>query len=49
VLGNLVHLGCLIHRTADEEDPFSHSRLPPSLIIRPHNKVNKIEGALLQA
>jgi hypothetical protein len=41
VLGNLVHLGCLIHRTADEEDPFSHSR-PPSLITGPHNKVNKI-------
>jgi hypothetical protein len=25
VLGNLVHLGRLIHRTAYEEDPFSHS------------------------
>jgi hypothetical protein len=43
VLGNLVHLGCLIHRTADEEDPFSHSRPPRSLITGPHNKVNKIE------
>ncbi|MFO8085138.1 MAG: hypothetical protein R6U27_12560, partial [Desulfobacterales bacterium] len=31
VLGNLVHLSCLIHRTADEEDPFSHSRLSPLL------------------
>jgi len=27
-----VHLGCLIHRAADEEDPFSHSSLPPLLI-----------------
>jgi len=41
VLGNLVHLGSLIHRTADEEDPFSHSRPPPSLITGPHHKVNK--------
>jgi hypothetical protein len=32
MLGNLVHLGCLIHRTADEEDPFFHSRPLPSLI-----------------
>jgi hypothetical protein len=32
VLGNLVHLGCLIHRAADEEDPFFHSRPLPSLI-----------------
>jgi hypothetical protein len=43
VLGNLVHLGCLIHRTADEEDPFSHSHPPPSLITGPQNKVNKTE------
>jgi hypothetical protein len=41
VLGNLVHLGCLIHRTADEEDPFSHSRLPPPL-TGPHHKMNRI-------
>jgi hypothetical protein len=27
VPGNLDHLGCLIHRTTDEEDPFSHWRL----------------------
>ncbi len=42
VLGNLVHLGCLIHRTADEEDPFSHSLPPQSLLKVSNNKVNKM-------
>jgi hypothetical protein len=36
-------LGCLIHRTADEEDPFSHSRPPPLLITDSYNNVSKIE------
>jgi hypothetical protein len=27
VLGYLMHLGCLIHRTTDKKDSFSHSRL----------------------
>jgi hypothetical protein len=34
MFGNLVHLGCLIHRTADEEDPFSHSRPLQSFTIK---------------
>jgi hypothetical protein len=47
VLGNLVHLGCLIHRTADEEDPFAHSPPPPALSKGPHNKVNRMERSFL--
>jgi hypothetical protein len=42
VLGNLVHLRCLIHRTADEEDLFSHWFPPPALSKAPHNKVMSI-------
>src|SRR3990170_803426 len=33
MLGDLVHLGCLIHRTTNEEDPFSHSPLQLPLAI----------------
>lgn len=35
VHGNLVHLRGLIHRTADEKNPFAHSRLSPPFVRTP--------------